>query len=429
VKRLALVALVLAACSTEDNLGNHVFGDARWSISIGSPGEERATTLAIDPIGNVIVAGTCDGLVKFGVTRRECHGSFISRRAYDTGAEQWTVVLQGAVVTSLNLDENGYLIATGSYTGAADIAGTPLAATGTDPFIVVFNAAGGVEGVAALGMDGDAVSPVGAIEPDGCVYVTGGFHGTMPTPDGTISNMSGELDGFLSGHFADTGGAWTVRFSGDRDQIGRALAVQGEHLAVLADTTGPLFVGDLRIDAPATSVLLQFAIDGHLQWTQTLPEPSTHVAAARNGDLVVTSSVDACTRLRAYDVAGRERWVTPCTADRSHDAIAIDVAGTIVSGGRSFDPASGELFLAAHAADGTPIGSITAQPYPAFTRDSSLDGIAIEPSGEVAFLASINHPFDFGNGMVPFTGMHDAVVVKLDSPTGEHDGPIVLLRE
>ena len=37
-----------AACSTEDNLGNHVFGDARWSIAIGSPGEERATALAID---------------------------------------------------------------------------------------------------------------------------------------------------------------------------------------------------------------------------------------------------------------------------------------------------------------------------------------------------------------------------------------------
>ena len=119
--------------------------------------------------------------------------------------------------------------------------------------------------------------------------------------------------------------------------------------------------------------------------------------------------------------------MTECTPDRSHDALAIDVAGTIVSGGRSFDPAGGELFLAAHAADGTPIGSITAQPYPAFTRDSSLDGIAIEPSGEVAFLASVNHPFDFGNGMVPFAGMHDAVVVKLDSPTGEHDGPIVLL--
>jgi hypothetical protein len=430
--RFALLAALifgLAACTTEDNLGNHVFGDARWSVSIGSPGQEAATALAIDPIGNVIVAGTCDGLVKFGATRQECHGSFISHRAYDTGAENWSVVLQSAHVTSLDLDENGYLIATGSYTGTADIAGTPLTTWGVDPFIAAFNTSGALEGVAALGMDGTAVAPVGAIEPDGCVYVTGGFHGTMPTPDGQISNPSDELDGFVAGHFADASDAWTVPLSGEGDQVGRALAVQGEHLAVLAQSTGTMKIGAQAIMNASASMLLQFSITGRLQWTYALQEPSDRIAVARTGDILIASDdvANACTHLRAFDVAGRERWTTPCIGDRDYGALAIDAQGKIVAGGRSYDPAHGELFLAAYDAEGNTIGSIQAQPYP-FERDSSLDGIAIEPTGEVAFIASINHPFDFGNGMVPFLGEHDVAIVKLDSPTGQHDGHVVLLR-
>ena len=87
--------LGLAACSTQDNLGNHVFGDARWSVSIGSTGEDRATAIAVDAQGNVIVAGTCDGVVSFGATKTACNGSFITQRARDDGHEQWTTILRG----------------------------------------------------------------------------------------------------------------------------------------------------------------------------------------------------------------------------------------------------------------------------------------------------------------------------------------------
>ena len=422
MSRAALLASVLAAgCTTEDNLGNHVFGDARWSVAIGSPGQERATALAIDPIGNVIVAGTCDGFVDFGTTRADCHGSFVTQRAYDTGREHWTVVLPDSTITSVDIDQQGFVIATGMR----------ATAMGTDPVVAIFDGAGVVHEVTGLGLIGTAVSTTGTIEPDGCIYMTGGFHGTMPTPDGVLTNMTGELDGYVAGHFADTGGAWTVRLSGESDQLGRALALQGEHLSVIAQAAAPLRVDTQTVEAASypASVLLQFSNVGALQWTHALPAASEHLAVARDGSIVVTEldAAFACTRLRGFDVAGRELWATPCIAQRSTDAIAIGADGTIVSGGRNFDLQSGELFLAAHDPDGQLIGSKTAQPYP-FERSSSLDAIAIEPTGEVAFVGSVNHPFDFGNGMLSFQGMHDAVIVKLDSPTGQ-DGPVILLRQ
>jgi hypothetical protein len=422
--------LLLAACSSEDNLGNHVFGDARWSIAIGSPGEERATALAIDTIGNVIVAGTCDGLVDLGTTRADCHGSFISQRATDTGAEQWSAVLQGAVVTSLSIDELGFIIATGSYTGTANLAGTQLTTDGTDPFIAVFDRNGGVEGVTPLGVIGTAVSPIGTVQPDGCIYVTGGFHGTMPTPDGAMTNDTGELDGYVSGHFADAGGAWFVPFSGDGNQIGRGLAQNGERLAVLVHSSAPMLVGAEQVSAPAwpATLLAQFAVDGTLMWMRTLGDSSQHLAVARDGTLVVTEHEQSCARLRGFHVDGDEQWATPCEpADRVIDAVHVGWDGIIVSGGRNLSPDGGELFLSAHDEHGAPLGHVESPDYP-YEHDSSLDGIAIEPTGEVAFIATVNHRFDFGNGMLPFAGEHDAVIVKLDSPRGQ-DGPVVLLRE
>jgi hypothetical protein len=424
--------LLLAACSTEDNLGNHVFGDARWSIAIGSSGEERATALAIDTIGNVIVAGTCDGVIELGTTRVDCHGSFITSRATDTGRELWTVVLHNAVVTSLDVDENAFIIATGSYSGNANVAGTQLTTAGTDPFVAVFDGTGALEGVAPLGVVGTAVSPVGTIQPDGCIYVTGGFHGTMPTPDGAMTNDSGELDGYVSDHFANGDGDWFVPLSGDGDQVGRALAVNGERLAVLVQSSGPMFVGAQPVSAPAwpATVLAQFAVNGELLWTRALAATSEHIAVSRSGTIVVTERDTelACPRMRGFDVAGTEQWTTPCEPSaRVIDAVHVGAQGTIVTGGRTMSPDGGELFLAAHDEDGAPLGSIESPAYP-YAHGSSLDGIAIEPTGEVAFIATVNHRFDFGNGMLPFEGAHDAVIVKLDSPRG-HDGPVVLLRE
>jgi hypothetical protein len=248
-------------------------------------------------------------------------------------------------------------------------------------------------------------------------------------------NDTGELDGYLAARFPDMTGSWTVRLAGSGDQLGRSLALHDERLGVLAHSNAPLTIGTTPIDAPAwpASVLAQFAVDGTLQWTRVLPDRSDHVVAAPSGALVVASTesegdVTDCARLRAFDDNGALLWATRCNLpQRPIDAIAIGAQGTIVSGGRNLAPGGGELFLDAHSADGEPIGSIESPAYP-FARDSSLGAIAVAPSGEVAFIATVNHPFDFGNGMLPFEGAHDAVVVKLDSPRG-HDGPVVLLRE
>jgi hypothetical protein len=234
----------------------------------------------------------------------------------------------------------------------------------------------------------------------------------------------------VSGHVADAGSAWFVPLSGGGNQIGRGLAQNGERLGVLVHSTAPMLVGAEHVNAPAwpAAVLAQFAVDGKLMWMRSLSDTSEHLAVSRTGTLVVTEREAGCPRMRGFHVDGDEQWATACEpSSRVIDAVHVGWDGTIVSGGRNLSPEGGELFLAAHDEHGAPLGSVESPAYP-YEHDSTLDGIAIEPTGEVAFIATVNHPFDFGNGMLPFEGGHDAVIVKLDSPRG-HDGPVVLLRE
>ena len=110
--------------------------------------------------------------------------------------------------------------------------------------------------------------------------------------------------------------------------------------------------------------------------------------------------------------------------------VGLAVVGPAVGGqgpGRLAVAGTGALVDLGNGTTGAPLGHVESPDYP-YEHDSSLDGIAIEPTGEVAFIATVNHRFDFGNGMLPFAGEHDAVIVKLDSPRGQ-DGPVVLLRE
>ena len=418
--------VMLAACSSEDNLGNHVFGDARWSVALGSTGEDRATAIAVDAQGNVIVAGTCDGVIGFGASgaTAACNGSFITERARDDGRELWTAILRGTEVSSVGIDGAGNVVVTGSYTASANVAGVPLSTTGTDQLIAIFDPDGGVHRVAQLGMLGMAVSPVGTVEDDGCVYVTGGFWGTMPTAGGSVTNDSDDLDAYFAAHDPDGSLAWGALFGGDGMQRGKALAASDDgHVAVLVESSAPIAM----VDAPSwpATFVARYTNEGALEWTRAQPTADlAHIAITPGNDIVLGGSDGDCPVVRVLDEGGRPRWTTTCTKRATVEALAVAPDGTILAGGHNLASGVGELFLAAYSAEGASIGLAESPLYP-YPADSHLAGIAVEPSGEVAYIASVNHPFDFGNGMLPFAGGHDVVIVKLESPTG-HDGPVVL---
>lgn len=405
----------LAACTTSDNVGNHVFGPTRWSIVIGGAGDERSTAVAVDPTGNVLVAGTCSGDLDLGSGVVPCNGSFVSQRASETGGEQWTVELAGIRVDSLSY-VGGHLIVVGSKAQAA----------GSDQVVSILDGTGQLLTTSTLGIVGTIVTPVGVAADDGSVFTTGGFTGSVPST--VVTTSDGDLDAYVSAQLPERSSAWSIGFSGAGSQLGTAVAVTADrHVEVLVDATGSFAIGGHTVTArawPAT-LLVRLESTGELVWARALSDRGDALAASPGGDAIVAGCPT-----RSIAENGSERWAVPCNSDDAVvDSLAVSAQGTIVIGGHHTDPtlSDGELFLDAYDEEGSSVGGARTARYGAAT-DSAIAAVAIEPTGEIVLAATASHQLDFGNGMLPYAGMHDVVVVKLDSFVGR-DGPIVLARQ
>jgi outer membrane protein assembly factor BamB len=408
VTRLAALALVLvfAACSTQDNLGNHVFGEARWSIGLGSTADDRATAIALHPNGDVIVVGTCGGPIDFGRGMIACEGSFVTRRDAFTGDEVWTHTFDGLELTSVGIDMLGNVSAIGKGEG--------------DQVIVVLSPEGDLQVLQHQGVIGDAIAPFGAVASDGCVFVTGGFQGAIPTSQGMIESAG--VDGFLSSHFANGAVSWNTVLRGPGDQRGIGVAFTPDQaLAVLVDATGSFTAGGTEVDTPApSSILARFDLTGTLEWSRPLGDSGAlrRLGVTSVGDLVVAGDT-----LRVIESDGTERW---SARDADLSALAIAPNDTIIAGGRESDVEDGELVLVAYTPRGEVLSMLHSTPAPSLA-DSRIEAVATDDRGVVAFAVTAARSFDFGNGKLQHSGMRDIAIVKLRSPSGGDD-PIVLTR-
>jgi hypothetical protein len=404
MKHVACALVCVAACSSEDNLGNHVFGEARWSIALGSSGVDRGTAVIVDQIGNVIVAGSCDGVMDFGSGPVGCYGSFISQRASESGAEQWTTLLPDARVSRLAL-VGDRVHAIGTRPGPDGV---------VDQFIAVFGDDGEALELRHLGLAGIVTSAVATFGGDGRVLTTGGVGATA--------------DVFLASFDASGAQAWSTVFSGEGRQVGTLIAASPDSsVVVLVEASGPMTVGNWLVDAPAwpTQLLVSLDADGEVKWAQPVTDPVHQIAIAPTDDVIVAG----CPRIGVLERDGDERRRVDCKDPYAIvDAVAVSAGGLFVLGGHHIDAANddGELFFLAFERDGTLASSAVSIAHPE-PSDSSVDAIAVEPTGEVVFVVSATHAFDFGNGLLPHAGQHDVIVAKLDSSTGR-DGQVVLAR-
>ncbi|HEY5945563.1 MAG TPA: hypothetical protein VIV40_08725 [Kofleriaceae bacterium] len=406
--KLLVVALIgTAACSTQDNLGNHVFGEPRWSVALGSPGSDRATSAIVDPSGNVIVAGTCGGVIDFGSGPVDCYGAFISQRASETGREQWTARLPNARVSQL--------IRVGNEIHA--VGTRPVLDGLVEEFIAALDTSGQLKSSMNLGLAGIVTDPVATFGADGTIFTTGRV--TAGTPDA--------VDAFVAAHYADGTLAWTRTLAGDGIQIGTAITVApGGDLVVVLGATGSFDVGGTLVDVDQPrQVIVRMSQAGELRWSQWAGDVVQRLALTPSDGVVVAG----CPSTGMFDSDGNEQWWVTCKDPLATvDSLAVSSEGEIVIGGHHADAAGedGELFLIAFDNDGNLISSARSVEF-AEPSESRIGAIAVEPTGEVVFATTATHAFDFGNGLLPFAGEEDVIVAKLDSSTGR-DGQVLLAR-
>ena len=246
-------------------------GTHGWIRTFGGIGYDFGSTIELDALDNIFLAGTFSGSVDFdtgiGVDSRSSNGYddiFISK--YDTaGSYVWVRILQSVEgdddVGALESDAGNNIYVTGAFYSETDFdplagidARTPVGSG--DVFLTQINIDGSYGWTVTFGGDGSDNAHSIAVGPDGDVYTLGTFSVSVDFSggDGVGSKTSnGDWDIYICKHTIDGTYLGTVAagsVSGEGD-IGESLAIANTGLLY---TTGRFFL-DVDFDpGPSESV-------------------------------------------------------------------------------------------------------------------------------------------------------------------------------
>ena len=200
-------------------------GQFLWAQQRGGSGYDQGSAITIDSSGNVLVSGGSGG--SDAGSGNDAPVVFVSKFTTD-GVELWTSTATGAMngaLFSVAVDAADDVYAAGRFTGTAVFpTGTlvsnaylaPVVSSSSNPLITKLHRDG--HWLWARQVDGDTSGLVRGttIGPDGQLYVSGQFEGTVNF-DSTSLTSSGSTDGFVARVDATTGSVGWARRVGGRD--------------------------------------------------------------------------------------------------------------------------------------------------------------------------------------------------------------------
>jgi hypothetical protein len=179
----------LAIAKLDPN-GAHV-----WSQRFGGTDNDNILALAVDPAGNIAIAGAYDKRMTIGDKEVRSSGdsdALIARFDPD-GKILWSKVFGGTgedVANGVAVDAVGNVVVTGWFSDKVDLGKGPVKAHGNkDAFTEKLSPDGEVRWIQTFGdRDHDKGHAV-AVDKDGNVYVAGIFRFTMTLPIGTFDQV------------------------------------------------------------------------------------------------------------------------------------------------------------------------------------------------------------------------------------------------
>ncbi|MCE9529419.1 MAG: SBBP repeat-containing protein, partial [Planctomycetales bacterium] len=296
-----------------------------WAKQIGNTGNDWGNDIALDPSGNLYVAGMFAGTVDFNpdpavannrtnvgaadafLLKLDANGNFLSVGTFGG--------LNGETVTAISVDSSGNVYTTGQYNGTADfdptLAGTSnLTSTGGtfDAFLTKISPSGsllwarGFGGATTFG-NGDISNDI-AVDASGNAYVTGRFRGTAdmdPGPGVTSLTSVGEDDMYISKFDTSGNFVWVRVQAGSAESQALGIAIDNEGNVV---TTGEFQstidfdpgVGQVNLTAPNGfygAFVSKLDPQGNYLWAVKLGGPSSGanayaLAIDNNGDIYTT---------------------------------------------------------------------------------------------------------------------------------------------
>lgn len=210
--------------------------------------------VAIDPWGNIILAGTYDGTLKIDqqqligagmgdvfVAKFDAEGGTLWSRSFGDASEQ--------LVTSLATDAAGNIIMAGTFKGTINFGNGGLISAGErDFFLAKLDTFGNLMWSKKFGDALDQSFPSIATFIDGSIALTGSFNGSIDL-GGTILTSAGANDALIAKFDATGNHLWSSRFGdANNDQRGSGVAVDKAGAVILSGRfQGSMAVGNVDL--------------------------------------------------------------------------------------------------------------------------------------------------------------------------------------
>jgi len=233
-----------------------------WGAQGASSGYPEVNAVAVDGNGNVLVAGTFDGNFGFdGLTARSHGGydAFLVKLDGETGEAQWQMTFGGNgndKATGVAVDAAGNLVLVGAFSETVEFGSTTLTTPSQQSFFVArIDADGGVQSAAQFGAIFEGLNQMAvALDSKGNLALSGFYAGAMGFGGDTFMSVGmgfGMLDLFVAkldpagGHLASRG------FGNEQIQVMRAVAVdEAGRIFTVGASLGAIDVGGGPVGPP-----------------------------------------------------------------------------------------------------------------------------------------------------------------------------------
>lgn len=382
-------------------------GVTRKGEPLGGDLADQLEHIAVDAMGNVIVAGTFHGTMMIGDTEV---ASFYEEGAVQSvfvakldpaGELQWAQAIWGAgdvAVAGLATDADGHVYVVGDYTGSLGIEQCANQG-GQDVFhyklarddgrLMWSNCYGGTS------MDRASAAVVDAA---GTLWVAHFFKGSTSFGGDEIASLGGD-DVVVSRYDAVGDHLGSVRYGGAAgdEQITDLAADPGGDVVAVGSVVGdvPFDGADVGVTSRGgyDAVVVRFAPTGAVRWVRgwggSGRDGAGAVAIDADGDLIVTAS------------------------------FAAGEAGSATFGGDEFrnEDASADLVVAKYeGATGDHLWSVSL----AATGFSSIRGLALDDGGDPIAVGFVTNVMDFGGGPVGTDAVRSVFAAELAGEDGSH---------
>jgi len=251
-----------------------------WAQQAGGTAKDHAASIAADASGNLYVTGWFETNAIFGgltLPNGDQRADVFVAKYSSTGTSIWARRGGGSsddYATGVAVDSLGNVLVAGYFCSTnSDFGGLPMASAGSnDVFLVKYSPSGAFLWSKRFGGEGNDIANAIAMDAADNIYVTGSFSSSNVNFGGVILTSSGATDVFVAKYTPLGALLWAKGAGGSGSDSGRGVAVDSRgnvYVTGVIDSTNALFSGlPLPPIGGGTFLANYSASSGTIRWVQ-----------------------------------------------------------------------------------------------------------------------------------------------------------------